>query len=93
MKVLLQDLESLCYLSVTGRWTTQVEEALDFGEVTRAVDVAFTNPVSRVRVVLRFAPPASDLALPPIPPRTEVRFQSQQHWLPRTLDPTHETVA
>lgn len=93
MKVLLQDLVSLNYLSVSGRWTTQAEEALDFGEVTRAVDVAFAHRTNRVRVVLQFASPTPELALPPVPPRNDVRFRSQPDWLPRTVDSVHKTVA
>ena len=66
MKVLLQDLVSLRFLAVNGRWTNKVEEAMDFGEVTRAVNVVCTRRVKRVRVVLKFRQPNSDLALPPV---------------------------
>jgi len=67
MKVLLQDLKSLKYLAVTGKWTHDLDEAMDFGDVTRAVNVVCARRVKRVRVVLKFAQPAADVALPPVP--------------------------
>ena len=66
MKVLLQDLVSLKFLAVNGRWTNKVEDAMDFGEVTRAVNVVCTRPVGRVRVVLKFLQPSYDVELPPV---------------------------
>jgi len=93
MKVLLQDLVSLSYLSVSGQWTTQVEEVMDFGDVARAVTVAFALPQSRVRVVLHFASPSPDLALPPLPARSRAAAGPSPDWLPRTHDRVRETVA
>src|SRR3954447_21733419 len=67
MKVLLQDLKSLKYLAVTGKWTHDLDEAMDFGDVTRAVNVVCARRVRKVRVVLKFAHPAADVVLPPVP--------------------------
>ena len=67
MKVLLQDLKSLKYLAVSGKWTHDLDEAMDFGDVTRAVNVVCARRVRKVRVVLKFAHPAADVVLPPVP--------------------------
>lgn len=40
MKVLLRDLTSLKFLGWDGKWTLKPEEAMDFGDVTRAVTLA-----------------------------------------------------
>ncbi len=67
MKVLLQDLVSMKFLAMDGKWTDDLREAMDFGEVTRAVNVVWSRRVKRVRVVLKFMESGHDVALPPVP--------------------------
>ncbi|MGH7968308.1 MAG: hypothetical protein ACREIC_06215 [Limisphaerales bacterium] len=66
MKVLSQDLTSLKFLAANGKWTEDHREAMDFGDVTRAVNVVRTRRVRRVRVVLKFLQPARDISPPSV---------------------------
>lgn len=75
MKVLLQDLTSLKFLAVDGKWT-QASDAMDFGDVTRAVNFVCTRHVRKVRVVLKFLHPASDVELPPVPVSTQSKAEN-----------------
>lgn len=67
VRVLLQDLRSLKFLSPDGEWTSDSEAALNFGQVVLAADFVFSRHLHHVRVVFHFCADAqSDMALPPV---------------------------
>ena len=66
MRVLLQNVVTLDFLCWDSGWTTKREEALDFGEVIRAVDYAFSHRLDDVRVVIKFEDSRLDFSLPPL---------------------------
>ncbi len=65
MKVLLQDLGTLNFISGRGDWTAEVVEAFDFGQVIHAVDFALEHGLRRVRVVIKCPDSRYDVELPP----------------------------
>jgi hypothetical protein len=65
-KILLQDARTLNFFRGAWAWTSSFEEALDFGEVPRALDYALSHRLGRVRVVLKFSHRRYDLELPPV---------------------------
>jgi hypothetical protein len=66
MKILLQNLETLEYSSCEADWTPDPDQALDFFEVTRALDYAMSHGCEDVRVVMKFEEPRDNLELPPL---------------------------
>ena len=65
-RVLLRDARTLNFFRGAWAWTSSFEEALDFGDVPRALDYALSHRLGRVRVVLKFSHPGYDLELPPV---------------------------
>ena len=66
VKVLLQDMESLNFVCRKRDWTANADDALDFGEVVRAVDYAVSHRLGEVRAVIKFLDSRYDLRLPPV---------------------------
>lgn len=66
MKVLLQNVETLRFVGGDRDWTANADEALDFGEVVRAVDYAFSHELGDVRAVIKCQDSRYDLQLPPV---------------------------
>ena len=51
MKVLVQNLLSLKFFGTDGDWTRNIDEALDFGAVLRAMEMVRSRGLDRVRVL------------------------------------------
>lgn len=64
MRVVLQSLKDSHCLAPDGNWTRQANQALNFGEVVRAVDYILSRWLQNVRAVISFANPHDDLFLP-----------------------------
>jgi hypothetical protein len=67
VKVLLQSVDTLSFVGSHLDWTANADEALDFVQVVRAVDYAFTHGLDDVRAVIKFHDPRFDFQLPPVP--------------------------
>lgn len=72
MKVLLQDLKSRLYLQGVAGWTADLNEALDFGNTSRAIEFWKDNDLLNVQIVLRYSGTAYDVVLDVLPARAEV---------------------
>ena len=66
MKVLLQNVETLYFVGGDRDWTANANEAVDFGEVVRAVDYAFGHGLGEVRAVIKCQDSRYDLSLPAV---------------------------
>jgi hypothetical protein len=66
MKILLQNLETLEYSSDETHWTSDLEAAVDFVKVPRALDYAMRQGPGDVRVVMKFPDSRYDIKLPPV---------------------------
>jgi hypothetical protein len=64
MKVLLRQTKTRVYYVGAGRWTADVEQALDFGSVEHAIQLSLREGLSAVEVSLNFDDGGEDLALP-----------------------------
>jgi hypothetical protein len=66
VKVLLQNVETLRFVGGDRDWTANADEALDFGEVVRAVDYAFGHGLGDMRAVIKRQDSQFDLSLPAV---------------------------
>lgn len=69
MKVLLQDLKTRLYLQGVAGWTADPNEALDFGNTSRAIEFWKDNDLLNVQIVLRYTGSEYDVVLDVLPPR------------------------
>ncbi len=59
MKIVLQHSKTELYLKGPGTWTSNVSEALDFGNSKRAIKYLRQNGLTGVQVLVAFVEPAS----------------------------------
>ena len=64
MKVVLRSTQTGHYLQLSKQWTHDSHEALDFGQIDRAIKTACEARLDGVEVVCIFEQPAQDLRLP-----------------------------
>lgn len=79
MKIVLQDPQTACYLTETGKWTADVSEAIDFGSSKRAIKYLKQNHLAGVQVLVAFVDSAciDTVALQlPAPPHSHPEFSS-----------------
>ncbi|EEF61605.1 hypothetical protein [Pedosphaera parvula] len=63
MKVLVQDCQTELYFSGSDSWTSDPEEAIDFGHVPRAAEFLLESRGLQADIILHFGHPAYDLRL------------------------------
>jgi hypothetical protein len=63
-RVLLQDAVTLAFYRCPTTWTPCFDAALDFIDVSTALDYALGHGLKKVRVVLKFENPCQDVLLP-----------------------------
>ena len=63
MKVLLRETKTRLYYAGTNQWTTDAQQARDFDEVERAIQLRRNEQLTDVEVVLRFDDPFCDAVL------------------------------
>ncbi len=66
VRVLLQNAVTLSFVGIEWGWTANADEALNFGEVVRAIDYAISHGLGEVRVVIKSEDSRFDLRLPPV---------------------------
>ncbi len=66
MKVVLQNLDDMHYLTSEAEWTPDPNAARDFCVVARALDFALVVGLRSARIIIMFEDGREDLALPPV---------------------------
>ena len=69
MKVLLQDLDTRLYFRGLSGWTSDANEALDFGNTSRAIEFWRDNDLLNVQIILKYKDARYDVVLDVLPPR------------------------
>lgn len=64
MKVLIQNPENLLYLQGLGQWSTNVSEALDFGNSDNAIQYCAAHGIAPVHVVLQWEGMPNSIVIP-----------------------------
>jgi len=64
MKVVLRNTQTGHYFQLSKQWTHNSQEALDFGQIDRAIKTACEARLDGVEVVCLFEHPSYDLRLP-----------------------------